>query len=109
MHVRGEQGVERCADRDKLGGEVSVAAGDGVDFVSSDQLAAAASDAGIDDSSADAIVDDYEQAQLRALKTGLLATGVLALLSLMSTRYLPATAPGREDGEPSAATAPAAA
>lgn len=51
----------------------------------------AAAEAGFDATSAAAIVDDYEQAQLRALKTGLLATGVLALLSLMSTRGLPAS------------------
>jgi EmrB/QacA subfamily drug resistance transporter len=93
----------------EVAAQVGVAAGNGVDFVSSDQLAAAAADAGIDDASADAIVDDYEQAQLRGLKTGLLATGVLALLSLMSTRHLPSSVPGREDeAEPAPAAAPAA-
>ncbi len=71
--------------------QVGDAAADGVDFVASEQLAAVAADAGIDDASAAAIVDDYEQAQLRALKTGLLVTGLLALLSLMSTRNLPAS------------------
>jgi len=78
--------------------QVSVAAGNGVDFVASHQLATAAAEAGIDATSAAAIVDDYEQAQLRALKTGLLATGVLALLSLMSTRGLPASV-ATETGE----------
>lgn len=78
--------------------QVGVAAADGVDFVSTDQVADAARQAGIDDASADALVDDYGQAQLTALKSGLLATGVLALLSLMSTRYLPSSVPSR-DGE----------
>lgn len=71
--------------------QVSVAAGNGVDFVASHQIATAAANAGVDSASAAAIVDDYEQAQLRALETGLLATGVLALLSLMSTRGLPSS------------------
>ena len=70
--------------------QVTTAAGNGVDFVSGEQLHTAATDAGVDAASADAIVDDYESAQLKALKTGLLATGMLALISLMSTRYLPA-------------------
>ena len=96
--------IDRIAEDERIAPEVaqqvSVAAGDGVDFVSSDQIAAAAEDAGVDETSADAIVDDYEQAQLRALKTGLLATGVLALLSLMSTRHLPGAVPARDDEEP---------
>ena len=70
--------------------QVTTAAGNGVDFVSAEQLHTAVADAGVDATSADAIVDDYESTQLKALKTGLLATGVLALISLMSTRYLPA-------------------
>lgn len=86
--------------------QVGVAAGDGVDFVASEQLAAAAVDAGIDDASAAAIVDDYEHAQLRALKNGLLATGVLALLSLMSTRNLPASVGNEDDEELAARSAP---
>lgn len=88
--------------------QVGIAAGDGVDFVPSDDLAAAIEETGIDEASAAAIVDDYESAQLRALKTGLLVTGVLALASLMSTRNLPA-ALQRQDGDTSdPATAAAA-
>ncbi|UDY35156.1 MFS transporter [Dermatobacter hominis] len=101
--------IDRIAEDERIAPEVaqqvSVAAGDGVDFVASDQLAAAAEEAGIDEGSADAIVDDYEQAQLRALKTGLLATGVLALLSLMSTRHLPDTVPRDDDERAPAAAA----
>lgn len=89
VFVRTIDADERIAP--EVAQQVSTAAGNGVDFVASDDLAAAATDAGIDEQSADALVDDYEQAQLRALKTGLLVTGVLALLSLMSTRNLPST------------------
>ncbi len=89
VFVRTIDADERIAP--EVAQQVSIAAGNGVDFVASDDLAAAATDAGIDEQSADALVDDYEQAQLRALKTGLLFTGVLALLSLMSTRHLPST------------------
>ncbi len=69
--------------------QVGVAAGTGLDFVSADQIATAATDAGISSQETDAIVADYESAQLQALKVGLLATGVLVLLSLSSTRNLP--------------------
>ncbi|MCU0299961.1 MAG: MFS transporter [Candidatus Nanopelagicales bacterium] len=71
--------------------QVGVAAGTGLDFVSSDQIAEAAASAGIDQQETDAIVAGYEDAQLQSLKVGLLATGVLALLSLTSTRQLPST------------------
>lgn len=95
VFVRTIDADERIAP--EVAQQVSIAAGNGVDFVASDDLAAAATDAGIDEQSADALVDDYEQAQLRALKTGLLVTGVLALLSLMSTRHLPATVTAGDD------------
>lgn len=95
VFVRTIDADERIAP--EVAQQVSIAAGNGVDFVASDDLAAAATDAGIDEQSADALVDDYEQAQLRALKTGLLVTGVLALLSLMSTRNLPSTVTAGDD------------
>lgn len=95
VFVRTIDADERIAP--EVAQQVSTAAGNGVDFVASDDLAAAATDAGIDEQSAGALVDDYEQAQLRALKTGLLVTGVLALLSLMSTRHLPATVTAGDD------------
>lgn len=95
VFVRTIDADERIAP--EVAQQVSTAAGNGVDFVASDDLAAAATDAGIDEQSAYVLVDDYEQAQLRALKTGLLVTGVLALLSLMSTRHLPATVTAGDD------------
>jgi EmrB/QacA subfamily drug resistance transporter len=69
--------------------QVTTAAAPGVDFVSSDQIAAAAEQAGLDQASTTALVDDYEAAQLQALKAGLLGAALLALLSLPFTKNLP--------------------
>jgi hypothetical protein len=73
--------------------QVGVAAGSGVDFVASDQIAAAALSAGLDEPTSEALVDSYESAQLQALKTGLLVAGLLALLSLAFTKDLPRRLP----------------
>ncbi len=69
--------------------QVTVAVGSGIDFVDADQIGQAARQAGLDEATSDAIVDDYEQAQLRSLKAGLLAAALLALGSLAFTRDLP--------------------
>ena len=69
--------------------QVGVAVQNGIDFVSSDQVQAAAEQAGLDPATVTAIVDDYGTAQLNSLKVGLLAAALLALLSLMFTRELP--------------------
>ncbi len=69
--------------------QVGVAAGSNTNFVSSSQIETAAKEAGLDDASTAALVDDYEQAQLRSLKAGLLASALLALISLGFTRELP--------------------
>ena len=69
--------------------QVGVAVGSGIDFVSADQIEAAAREAGLDEPTTEAIVEDYETAQLQALKTGLLAAAFLALLSLAFTKDLP--------------------
>jgi MFS family permease len=69
--------------------QVGIKVASGIDFVDSEQLDTALSDAGIEEATANALVDDYEQAQLQALKAGLLAAGLIALGSLATTRYLP--------------------
>ena len=78
--------------------QVGVAAGSGIDFVSAHEIEAAAQEAGLDKPTTEAIVDDYEDAQLQALKTGLLAAAFLALLSLAFTRDLPHQQSREEDG-----------
>src|SRR3954453_15150493 len=69
--------------------QVGGAVGSGIDFVSADQIQTAAEEAGLDAPTTGALVDDYESAQLQALKTGLLAAALPALLSLAFTRDLP--------------------
>ena len=76
--------------------QVGVAVGSGIDFVSTDAIRTAAEEAGLDEPTSDAIVDDYAAAQILALKAGLLAAAFLALLSLATTRQLPHGGPERE-------------
>ena len=73
----------------EVSAQVGVAAGSNTNFVSSTQVEAAAKKSGLDQSSTAALVEDYESAQLRSLKAGLLAAALLALLSLGFTRELP--------------------
>jgi len=81
------QGDERISA--EVATQVGVAAESGVDFVSSTEIEAAAQAAGLDQATTVAIVDDYEQAQLRSLKAGLLAAAFIALASLAFTKDLP--------------------
>ena len=83
----------------EVAAQVGVAVGNGIDFVDADQVRAAAEQAGLDEARTDAVVEDYSTAQLRALKVGLFAAALLALLSLMSTRHLPHEPPVRRRGE----------
>lgn len=76
---------------DGIAEQVGVAVGYGIDFVSTDQIAAAATEAGLDEDTTAAIVGDYQAAQLMSLKAGVLAAAVLALLSLTFTTSLPSS------------------
>jgi EmrB/QacA subfamily drug resistance transporter len=82
---------------DRVATQVSTEAANGVNFVSSTQIATAAHDAGISKSETDAIVNDYETAQLRSLKAGLLGAAFLALISLAFTADLPHEQPTPEE------------
>jgi len=75
---------------DQVAAQVGVAVGSGIDFVASADIEAAAQQAGLDEATTQAIVDDYEEAQLRSLKTGLLAAAFIAFASLAFTKDLPA-------------------
>ncbi len=70
-------------------GLVSVRLEEGGSFVSSDQVRKAATEAGLDAATTDAIVRSYSEAQLRALKTGLLLAGLLVCAAFPATRNLP--------------------
>ncbi|MGZ8687620.1 MAG: MFS transporter, partial [Gaiellaceae bacterium] len=86
-----------AAISDEVASQVGVAAGSGIDFVSTDQIEAAAQEAGLDEATTTAIVDDYEDAQLQSLKLGLLLAAFLALASLPFTRDLPRTVPSDDE------------
>ncbi len=80
----------------EVSSQVGVAAGTGIDFVTVDDVQTAVEEAGVDEATTAAIVDDYAQAQIQALKTGMLVAALLALLSLPFTRDLPHVRPDRD-------------
>jgi MFS family permease len=82
---------------DEIASQVTVAVEPGIDFVSSDQIEAAAQQAGLDAATSQAIVDDYEAAQLQSLKAGFLAAAFLAFISLAFTKDLPHAPPSSEE------------
>jgi Na+/melibiose symporter-like transporter len=82
---------------DTIEEQVVVAVEDGIDFVSTDSVEQAATDAGLSDEAVVALVEDYGDAQLQALKTGLLAAALLALGSLAFTTNLPSTVAQRDE------------
>jgi EmrB/QacA subfamily drug resistance transporter len=91
----------------EISSQVSIAAGGGVDFVPLDEVRTAVSAAGVDSATTDAIVDDYAQASLQALKTGLLAAAMLALVGLAFTRELPQVSPRAREEDLQGVAAPA--
>jgi EmrB/QacA subfamily drug resistance transporter len=82
--------------------QVEVRLSSGVSFVSAAEVEAGAREAGADDATTQALVGDYEDAQLRALKTAFLCAALLVLASLFATRNLPA----EPFGDPSATAPP---
>jgi hypothetical protein len=87
---------ENPAISDPVAAEVGIAVDGSIEFVSSEEVAAAVEAAGYDEATTEAIVVDYETAQLQALKTGLLVAAVIALLALLFTGHLPARRPPPE-------------
>jgi EmrB/QacA subfamily drug resistance transporter len=81
--------------------QVSVRLEGDVSFVSTDQVRSAAQQAGIDQATADALVSDYADAQLRALKTGLLVAALLAFAAVLAAGSLPSTRAGPRAAPPS--------
>ncbi len=93
--------------------QVSVALEGDLSFVDARSVERAAQQAGVPPAETTALVDGYSDAQLKALKVGLLACGFVTLASLLATRNLPRRRLGEpgEDavaaGEPSAEPPPA--
>jgi len=73
--------------------EISVSSGGS--FVPATDVEQSLIDAGVANADTDAVVAEYRDAQLGALKTGLLIAGIFAVVALAFTRNLP----GREDSE----------
>lgn len=61
----------------------------GGSFVAADEVRAEAEETGLDTASAKALVENYEDAQLKALKTAFLFAAFLTLASFWTTRRLP--------------------
>ncbi|MFF2204072.1 MFS transporter [Streptomyces sp. NPDC058145] len=88
--------------------QTGVALEAGLTFVPTDQVRAAAQQAGVPPAEVDAITNAYASAQLDGLKAAILATGAITLASFLVTPHLP-TAPERgtarpEHGAPADAT-----
>jgi len=69
--------------------QVEVKLSAGASFVASDQVRSSATKAGVDPDTVDTLVEHYEDAQLKALKTALLFALLIELTSFWATRRLP--------------------
>jgi hypothetical protein len=99
--VAGQPGQDDERIADEVAAPLSAAIEDsGIDFVASDVVEDAVRQADLDDATTEAIVDDYEQAQLQALKAGLLVAGFLALVALAFTGDLPHERPASRQDTP---------
>ncbi len=92
--------VENIESDERVPAELTTAiatdVGAGASFVSADQVDGALREAGLDSATTDAVVDGYRDAQLQALKTGLLLAALIALAALLTTRNLPAERLGQQ-------------
>ncbi len=79
--------TENSALPPEVKNEVSLNVSSGGSFISSDDVRMEAQDFGVDEDSADALVSDYEDAQLKALKTAFLFAALL-VLARRATRRL---------------------
>ncbi len=86
----GEDVSSNPAISDAVKQEVGIRLEGDVSFVPATQVEASAEETGIaSDEEVTELVSEYEEAQLRALKTALLAAGLIVLFSLAATRNLP--------------------
>lgn len=98
-HAFTAQVQQNPAISDEARRQTSVALESGISFVSTDQVHAAAEQAGLSPGDVDAVTDSYAQAQLNGLKAAILATGGITLASFLVTRGLPAASPAASAGE----------
>ncbi|MDQ0682449.1 EmrB/QacA subfamily drug resistance transporter [Streptomyces achromogenes] len=79
--------------------QAGVALEAGISFVPTDQVRAAAEDAGLRPAEVDALTESYASAQLDGLKAAILAAGGITLASFLVTSHLP-TARTERPGKP---------
>lgn len=80
--------------------QATIAVSENLSFVPADEVRARSEAAGVPPATVDALVADYEVAQINSLKVGLLACAAIVLGALAFTRNLPDQVPdgeGRED------------
>jgi MFS family permease len=85
---------------DAVAQQVTVAVDGRIDFVSTDDIALALAETEIDAAESEAIIDSYGEAQLQALKTGLLVAAAVALFALLFTGQLPSRRPDDDPPPP---------
>jgi len=84
---------------DSVRQELAVEVDGGVQFVSSEQLEEGLASEGLDQETTNAIVEAYEDSQLKALKAGLLGAALLAAAALAVTGNLPSEVYKPDDEE----------
>ena len=84
--------------------QVEVSLSSGGSFVASDQVRTGAEEAGVDPATTEILVAEYEDSQLKALKTALLVAALLVLAALPVTRKLPDFPLGQPRDGPATAT-----
>ena len=86
---------ENPAVPDEVVAQANVQLSDGGEFISDEQLATALADAGVDDATAQEIIDVNEQARVDGLRATLALLALFALIALFFTSRIPTTQPGR--------------
>ncbi len=86
----------------ELSDAIEVEVGAGASFVAADAVEETLVEAGVADDDTAAVVAEYREAQLNALKTGLLLAALLSVVSLAFTAQLP----GRDESEAADELAP---
>jgi EmrB/QacA subfamily drug resistance transporter len=85
--------VNNIESDERVSGElteaIQVRIGSGSSFVAADEVEQGLREAEVDEATTSAVVEDYEDAQLDALKAGLLLTAFIAVGALAFTRNLP--------------------
>jgi MFS family permease len=92
---------------DEVKQQVEVRIGAGASFVAADQVRTTATDEGVATETVDALVTEYEDAQLQALKVAFLFASFIVLAAFLATRRLPTRKFAELESGPDPPAAPA--